>query len=475
MSRAYCVVSAILLLVLLAGCGLTSPPVGPSSPLATALPPVTTLLLTPTFLPTNTPLPSSTPTPKPTATWVPTLLPASPPPAATPSADLSATMDTIETEVEKLRGLDEISPITRTLMTRQELVTYLEQQFAEEYPPEEVEADVRVLAAFDFVPEDFDLEGLLLTMYSSQILGMYDDEQDTFYVIIEGVEDEFNWLDRVTFAHEYTHGLQDEHFGLDTFMDEDHLNDDEFLARQALVEGDASLAMTQYLMAHLFELTAEDLAALQEETVEADQAVLDAVPPILCETLEFPYTYGLEFVTTLQEKGWEAVDAAFTNPPQSTEQILHPERYFSHDEPQIVVLPPLTDTLGANWHLVEAETLGEFQTNLYLAQQVEQATADLASEGWDGDQYALYVKDDAAVLVFATVWDSPTDREEFVAAYTQYAQDKYGQSATCTGGSETWWKAPTQTACLVWEETSALAILGPDPATVADVLAAVKP
>jgi hypothetical protein len=168
------------------------------------------------------------------------------------------------------------------------------------------------------------------------------------------------------------------------------------------------------------------------------------------------------------------VDAAYADPPQSTEQILHPEKYLARDEPTLVALPPLTDTLGAGWHLVEAETLGEFQTSLYLAQQVDQTTADTASAGWDGDQYAVYINGDDEVLVFATAWDSAADRQEFVDAYVEYAMGKYGQPPTEQGRSEMLWEAADQVAHLSWKDTTALLILGPDLATVETVLAAAR-
>lgn len=467
MKRIHAITSALLLLVLLAGCSvpqlsrITPTPAATSTPAITATPQPTA-----TLTPTNTPTP--------TATWVPTLTP--PPPTPTPEAspELLEAMDAIETEITLLRGLEETSPITRSLMTREELAVYMEEQFAEEYPPGEVEEDVRVLAAFDFVPKDYDLHGLLVDLYSSQVAGFYDDEKDTLYVITDAGEGTFDILARVTFAHEYTHGLQDEHFDLDTFLDEDQLDDDHAMARLSLIEGDASLAMTEYLVAHMFEFTEEDMTALMGQDVVGGQEILDTAPPIVRETFLFPYFYGLEFVSTLQAEGWEAVDAAFADPPQSTEQILHPEKYLSRDEPQIVTLPPLTDTLGAGWRLVEAETLGEFQTGLYLAQQVEQATANLASEGWDGDQYAVYINGDADVLVFATAWDSSLDREEFVDAYIQYAVAKYDQPPTHQGKDEIWWETQTQAAVLTWKDNQALLVLGPDLKTVEEVLAAIR-
>lgn len=473
MKRRFSTLSALLALVLLAGCSLVllagcnlpGRPVAQATPEPTATaaqPPAATPSPSPTSLPTDTA------TPKPTATWVPTVTPR-PTPTATPATQLWDAMDAIEAEMEGLRGLGLTAPLTRTLMTRQELAAYMEDELAKEYTPQEVEADVRVLAALDFVPQDFDLWQVIVDLYSSEVLGLYDDEVNTFYIVTNG---KFDLMNQLTVAHEYVHGLQDEHFDLETFVDEDELNDDQILARMALVEGDATLVMSEYLMAHLDELTLDDLASLQEE---GDDAAINAAPAIIRETFAFPYIAGLDFVSPIQAQGWDAVNQAFADPPQSTEQVLHPEKYLSRDEPQVVALPPLTDTLGAGWELVYAETLGEFQTNLYLVQQVDQETADLASQGWDGDRYAVYINGDAELLVLDTVWDGPADREEFVAAYRQYANAKYGQPPTRSTEETLWWETADQTAILTWSGDRALILLGPDPEIVARVLAIVWP
>ncbi|MGD8791392.1 MAG: hypothetical protein PVF47_02480 [Anaerolineae bacterium] len=471
---------ASLLVPLTAGCGSpepTAPPTAVAAASTTAVvqtptPPPTER---PTEIPTLPPTETATDTPQPSPTLVPTL----PAPTATdeptpeaagmPSTELLKTWERIEFEMEMLRGLDETTPITRTLMTPEELVAYLEREFEEEYPPQEIKNDVRVLAAFDFVPEDYDLRQVLLDLYASEVLGFYEDEEDTFYVVNTG---EFDLLDEMTFAHEYVHGLQDQAFDLETFIDEDELDDDAALARLALVEGDASLAMTEYLMRHIYELSDEELASLGEEEVAASEAAMNAAPAILRETLLFPYTYGSEFVTVLQVEGWEAVDAAFADPPQSTEQILHPEKYLTRDEPELVSLPPLTDTLGAGWERIESENLGEFQIGLYLAQQVDRATAEAAAAGWDGDRYAVYVHGDDEVLAFATVWDSETDRDEFVAAYEGYAEAKYQQPASRSEDDQMWWQGEGQVTVLRWDETGVLLVVGPDVTVVEQVLGA---
>ena len=472
MRQSYFLLGALVLLALLVGCSPTELAVATPTPAPAATDtPVPGSIVQPTG--TSTPRPSDAPTSQAlsTATWVPTVSPPSPTATATPDAQSLATMDAIEAEIEELRGLDRSTPLTRTVMTRQELAAYLEDEFAQDYAPEEIEADVQVLAAFDFVDQGFDLRQVLLDLYSEEILGLYDDELDVFYIVSDG---EFNLSDELTVAHEYVHALQDQAFGLDGFLDDDQIDDDQYLARLSLVEGDASLAMVDYLVANLSSLDAGELQEFLKEDEGSDEA-LAAAPPIISETFAFPYVYGLDFVTALQEAGWDAVNAAYLDPPQSTEQILHPDKYLSGDEPEFLTLVPLTTTLGTGWHLVEAETLGEFQTNLYLVQQLDQETADLASQGWDGDRYALYTDGAALLLVFATTWDSPADREEFVSAYQQYAENKYGQPPTRAAEAELWWETPVQSAVLTWGQETALIVLGPDPEIVARAFAVVRP
>jgi hypothetical protein len=465
------IVATMVTLIAIIGCGPGQPnptPV-PASPTALPLEPTATSVAAKpsgsTAPPSATPSPS--PTLVPTVTPRPPLPTPAPQPAATISPEVVAVMERIELEMQNLRGLDEVKPITRTLVSRQELGTYLDQEFRDDYSPEEIEADVRVLAAFGFVEPDYDLRQALLDIYSAEVLGLYEDEVDTLYVVTKG---QFSLLDRLTFAHEYVHGLQDQNFDLEAFTDEENLSDDEVLARTALIEGDASQAMSQYLLLHMSDISNQDLQELTQDAEGDGGTALTAAPPIIAETVLFPYTYGLDFVLVLYEDGWEAVDAAFANPPRSTEQILHPQKYLDGDEPQIVALPPLTDTLGSGWTLVESEVLGEFQTGLYLAQQVDQETVEQASEGWDGDRYAVYAKDSASVLVFSSVWDTETDAEEFADAYRQYAEARYRGIGQAPLNGQLRWQVAEEATLLTWQGDQVVIVVGPDTATVDAVL-----
>ena len=181
--------------------------------------------------------------------------PAPPPPTtaaprtATPAASV---FDTIARTVEEIRGLRATGPYTRSLMTQAELRAYQERKFEKDYTPEEARQDTLTLAAFDLLPRDFPLRDFLLELYTEQIAGFYDPDTKQFFVISE--QGQPGILERVTFAHEYTHLLQDQHFDLVAlgFTDDKSkrpkdLDDDAMLARRALVEGDATLTQLFYL------------------------------------------------------------------------------------------------------------------------------------------------------------------------------------------------------------------------------------
>ncbi len=458
-------IAALTLLV--AGC--TPTPGTTASPVAAANTPLPTATLPAAV----TPAASSTAAPSPMATLPPTLAAATtapsstPVPAATLSPDLALTMRQIESQIETIRGLEMSAPLTQTVKSRSDFGEYMEAEFAEDYPPQEVANDTRILTILDLVPEDLDLYQVLVDLYSSQVLGLYDDEEDSFIVVNEG---EFDLLDRMTYAHEYVHGLQDEDFDLTTFIDDELMSDDEALARLALVEGDATLAMTEYLLAQVNQVSQQELQALIEAEPEGQDA-LDAAPAIIRETLAFPYTYGTEFVTAVASGDWEEVNRLFSDPPLSTEQILHPEKYLEGDEPQILSLPPLTGTLGAGWTKIEDNVLGEFQMGIYLGERLDAETAAAASAGWDGDRFAVYVEGDDELLALATTWDSAAEQEEFTRAYEQWASAKYGQEPR-RDGAVRWWESADQVTALLAQDQGAVVVVGPDIETVARVLEA---
>ena len=351
-------------------------------------------------------------------------------------------MESIEKRVSELRGLETLQPVVKAFLTTDELRQRMTEDVLENYSEQEAQDDVLLYRAFEFIDPDIDLRSLFIDLQTEQVLGFYDADTQEMYVVKRSEEP--TAFDRWTFSHEYTHVLQDQHFDLQAlgFTDEDEDEDEDSEAQfaiRSLVEGDASLLMQQYAIQY-FEM--EDLQEILTQSEALDSSVLDSAPEVVRESLMFPYDAGLIFVMALfEEGGWSAVDAAYADPPVSTEQILHPERY-PDDAPQVITLPPLTDTLGSGWRLVDEDVLGEFGLRQYLDVYLNSSDVEAAAEGWGGDRYAVYWRDDESAFVLALhlAWDTPSDAQEFFEAYARFAESRFGSGPTRTEGDDhLWW------------------------------------
>ncbi len=368
-----------------------------------------------------------------------------------------AIMDTIEPLVIELRGLELLRPVTRTLFTRDELRQQIVHELEHDFTADEAWKDAIEMAAFDFIPADTDLRTLMETLYTEQIAGYYDSDTQSLAVVSDkGV---IGPLGKTTFAHEFAHALQDQHWGLDT-LDPEENSDDASLAVMALIEGDAMLLQQQYILEYL---DPDELFELLSESLAADTEVLDTAPAIIRAHLMFPYEAGLEFIQTLYQNGaYEAVDSAFSDPPQSTEHILHPERFLAGEPPQIVSLPPLTGTLGNDWVWIDENVLGEFTLTLYLEQQLGGGRGAAPAEGWGGDRYAVYANQEtgAIVMVMQTTWDTRSEADEFMDAFLGFGKARFGFAPEETETAACW--EAEDAICIFQVEAETLIIRAPD-------------
>ena len=382
----------------------------------------------------------------------------------------AATMDTIEKDVQNIRGLTATRTVTRTLLTKDELRQHVVDMQEKNYTQSDAHRDALALAALDLLKPDFKLYDFIVDLYSEQIAGFYEPDTKQLYVIAE--PGDLSVLEKITFAHEFDHALQDQHFDLAKLG---FTNDktrkikdaDRQIAYQALVEGDATLLMQQWGQQ---KLSALDLLGATSGTPPTP--VLDSAPHVFREQLLFPYLSGLSFVTSLYAQGgWQAVDAAFDHPPDSSEQILHPERY-PDDQPMPVNLPPLTNTLPSGWHAVDENTLGEFMLRQYLTEHLTRTQEiDQAAGGWGGDRYAVYASgnDQQRVLAIESIWDSSHDADEFAAAYRDYATARFGGPPAHPDNNGEWWMG-TDVLFFGQSGDRTLIVVGPDEVTVRAVM-----
>ncbi len=423
--------------------------------------------------PTASIAPTLTTTATATASVTATPLGETPTPAgAVLSPEIQQVMDRIEREVADLRQLPILHPVTRRLYTQEELEQRVTEDFLGDYPPEEAADDAFVLAALGLLPPDYDLWQAYHDLYTEQIAGFYDDEAQEMVVV---ADEAFDGPARMTYAHEFTHALQDQSFGLDdpdglNYTDEACEQDSEWCAAvQALIEGDATLSESMWYFLYA---TDDERAQIQDFYRNWTSPVFDTVPLYLQRSLLFPYEAGLNFVQSLYSQGgWKAVNAAYTQPPVSTEQILHPDRY-PDDIPEKVTLPDFGAVLGPDWEEVDHDVLGEWGTLALLAYgatpqaRVDEETARGAAQGWAGDAYRVYRRttDGAAALVVLWQWENGNDRYEFAQAMIQYASERFGppawQQKTRMG-----WRSDQGEAWLYADLRTTLWVLAPDAST----------
>jgi hypothetical protein len=276
----------------------------------------------------------------------------------------------------------------------------------------------------------------MLDFQSGQVAGYYSPEKDQLFVVSRSGA--LDGAQIVTYAHEFTHQLDDQVLGLDKLGLDVADQSDQQLARLALVEGDATSIQTAYMTT---KLTPQQLgevltASMDPEAIEA----LQNAPPFVRETALFPYERGLAFVSTLlAQGGYAAVDAAFKDPPGSTEQILHPEKYAQREAPTAVTLPNVAKALGTGWTAAGQDTLGELLLSIWLTQGgVPAAEASTAAAGWGGDRLVILRGPNGAVGVgIASTWDTAADAAEFLAAASTAVQARDPDGVVAADGTRT--------------------------------------
>ncbi|MBZ0277580.1 MAG: hypothetical protein K8I60_15650, partial [Anaerolineae bacterium] len=311
--------------------------------------------------------------------------------AATISSALEQQLTAIETITSQVRDLDIITPVERRFPSRADVVDYFTRLFQQELDDETAWRETQFYVAFDLLPVDVDLRAVYLEFLTSPsgVAGFYDtDTKDMNVLLISGgtLGDKLPILEQITYAHEYTHALQDQHFSLDALGFDSLDNPDASLAALSLVEGDATATMTLFLQ----NLALDNPMILAGVLLQGFQAgaftLPEGTPEFIITEQTFPYEAGMGFVNQLRiDGGWARVNDAFTNPPVSTEQIIHPAKYLAGEMPQEVTLPDSTGLLGDGWERILDRPLGEFYLRSYLRTQLTSSQAHKAASGWGGD------------------------------------------------------------------------------------------
>ncbi|MEX2457446.1 MAG: hypothetical protein WD770_00495 [Actinomycetota bacterium] len=326
---------------------------------------------------------------------------------------------TLQSEIEGIRELEFRRPVTAEFLTSEEVAQEIREavaagDFGLGLP------DGDTLAALGMIPEGTDLQELLTEAGAGSVVGFYDPE--TKRLVVQSSDGErLTPFAQTTLVHELTHAVTDQHFDLSRFLTGEE-PDDELSARTAVAEGDATLAMALWGAKYL---SVGDGIALGLEAV-GDLGAIAEVPPALVDIMAFPYVEGHTFIQRLHELGgWRAVDRAYTDPPTTTEQVLHPERYLTRDRARDVEPPEIPPgTTGESTGQIGELFLREM---LDLSTSISPDEAAGAAAGWDGGSYASFRSGTRHVVALAVAWDSTADATEFSSILTRWA-DRFGSS-----------------------------------------------
>jgi len=322
------------------------------------------------------------------------------------------TGERLQEEVAEAGGLPFRQDVPVDFLKREELAAYLRELFDAEYTVEQARADERLLRAFDLLPPHTDLRALRARVLEENVAGFYDERPGRRRLYAVSEDRTFSPMNQVVLAHELRHALQDQYAELHSYLDADVTDfDDRRLAWTSLLEGDATLVMERFVRQRL------ETLGVKVEGGEADPATLGATglfdvpgaPPVVRDQLVEPYLAGLAFARAIWSRGGAgAMREAWKHPPESTEQVLHPAKFFARERPRRVV-PSLRAPAGSR--LVSEGVLGE----LLLRTLVEEGGGP-ATEGWGGDSWRLWDVRGRTALAWRSEWELPKDAAEFHAA-----------------------------------------------------------
>ena len=375
-------------------------------------------------------------------------------------------------------GMPKHAPVKRRLVSKADVEKYMSGALAKEEFTQRFAQEELSMKKLGFLPRDFNLREFLVKSTGQQIAGYYDDETKTISLL--------NWVpfDRQEpiLAHELTHALQDQNYDLRKWMKaalkpagngskpSDSGNDDGATARKAVVEGQAMVVYTDYLLApsgrNLVD-TPDLIYSMEEPAVkaEADSQMLHDGPMILRESGSFPYNEGLIFEGELLHKGGRqmAFAGAFVRPPKNSHEILDPDAYIKGEKLPPLGMPDFNRLLGEQYDVYDSGGIGQIDVRALMKQYNARKIADDVSSAWQGGAYVTFRRKDKAAstasattadlaLLYVSRWTTPQAAERFARFYTSAVAQRYQtatqQSAAACSGTN----CPVSRAQIMTEE-----------------------
>jgi hypothetical protein len=345
-------------------------------------------------------------------------------------------LENIKKGVAAFRGLSFKRQVPIEVKSKAEMRRHLEKDLQRHYSDEKLKNMTLAYSKLGLLPEGVDLKNLLVEFYDAQVVAFYDPDEKLLVLpeslsagmVMDAVQlvSRRDILGEMVLAHELTHALQDQHFSIGEKL-RPSKDDDQSLAWRALIEGDATLTGFGFVLGEIDDKKLATIQQLLEGSLDQTRSSLAHLPEAIVESMLFQYHGGLRFVSRLfKERGWSGVNALYSAPPLSSEQLLHPEKFFeAFDSPAAVELPDFAALLGPQWSEIENDTLGELMVRVLLRRFLGEAEADRGAAGWDGDRFVAFRRGDEVGFVWVLAWDSSEDAEEFVAGFNEVLRQKY--------------------------------------------------
>jgi hypothetical protein len=370
---------------------------------------------------------------------------------------LLGAVDTILKFDSERTQLPILHPIKRQLVDRDQVEKYVETHLREDESAQRLRQGAEVLKKFGLLPHDFDLETFLIELLREQVAGYYAKTRTVNLL---------DWLppgvQLPVLAHELTHALQDQNFGLEKWTKavephqkndpgEEIASDEQLAARQAIVEGQAMAVMIDYVLAPVGGSTVDSpliVQAIQHGMLETPgSTVFRSAPAYLRGALLFPYDYGLTFIRELLVKGGKerAYAGVFQDPPQDTLQVMDPASYLAGQRVPPLPLPDFDALLGRQYQRFDTGAVGAFDVSMLVQQYGTEEQAKRLWPQWRGGYYCAARRRGAEgqplAVVYLSHWASPKAAEEFAKIYATSFAKRYqllGKGGGSDGQREAW-------------------------------------
>jgi hypothetical protein len=286
-----------------------------------------------------------------------------------------------------------------------DLLAHVERAVKLETPERALVGTEKMLVGLGLVPENFAYEKTMLRLLSEKLAGLYDPHLKT--MMIRDVLSDFDR--QMTLLHELVHALQDQHYDLEEIVAWNPDDTDRSGALSCLAEGDATSAMFDGMLMDGKTAISFPKGYFQERMSDEAGELVD-VPSIISRSLQAPYVDGLTFVHALRRRGgWKAVDQVWADPPTTTEQVLHLEKYDAQEPArQVAVPPPPSDEAQLLLH----DVWGEQNLRMALEEWLDKAEATRAAAGWGGDRIVVYELDGQIAVAWHLRGDDEAEAKE---------------------------------------------------------------